>query len=460
MKSSKQNIHTKIHKIPTLRFCEDKKLTSYSGLIIFQALFQLLQLKTALRSCFLHLKAGKIFGHATVFLMLIVHVILGFRRLRTLDYYKDDPLVARVIGIRSMPDVATVSRTLASFDSHSVDNVRNYIRQSVTARVVTEQLKVLTVDFDGSVQSTSGHAEGTAVGFNKKHKGQRSYYALFATVAQTGQFFDMHHRPGNVHDSNGAVDFIAHTLYNLQKEMPKTQLECRIDSAFYNQTILHLLQELNTLFTCSVPFERFPKLKKIIENRKRWRRISGDQSYFESDWTPDCWNRRHRLLIVRTRRNKQVKGPLQLDLFSPRDRQYEYKVIATNRIEAAEDVILFHDGRGSQEKLFGEAKQHAALALIPTKRVVGNQIFTLAGMLAHNLGRELQMNARPAQRKQNSKRTALWKFESLGTIRQHLIHKAGTLTRPQGELTLTMNANDAVSRELENYLHKITKATA
>jgi hypothetical protein len=26
------------------------------------------------------------------------------------------------------------------------------------------------MDFDGSVQSTKGHAEGTAVGFNKKKK--------------------------------------------------------------------------------------------------------------------------------------------------------------------------------------------------------------------------------------------------------------------------------------------------
>ena len=51
-------------------------------------------------------------------------------------------------------------------------------------------------------------AEGTAVGFNKKKKGARSYYPLFCTVAQTGQVLDLLHRPGNVHDSNGAEAFI------------------------------------------------------------------------------------------------------------------------------------------------------------------------------------------------------------------------------------------------------------
>jgi len=39
-----------------------------------------------------------------------------------------------------------------------------------------EQLPRVTLDFDGSVQSTKVHAEGTAVGFNKNKKGARSYY--------------------------------------------------------------------------------------------------------------------------------------------------------------------------------------------------------------------------------------------------------------------------------------------
>ena len=57
----------------------------------------------------------------------------------------------------------------------------------------------------------------TAVGYNKKKKGQRSYYPLFCTVAQTGQVLDVWHRAGNVHDSNGARAFI---LVNGGQEPP------------------------------------------------------------------------------------------------------------------------------------------------------------------------------------------------------------------------------------------------
>jgi len=460
VKSSKTEIHAKIHKIPHIRFAEDRRLTSYSGIVVFQALFRALRLKVRFRGCFQPLGGSKIFGHATVMLLLVVHFILGFRRLRELDYYSDDPLVARVIGLRKLPDVATVSRTLASADAASVESFRRIVPELVLERLKKERFKKLTVDFDGSVQSTTGHAEGTAIGFNKKKKGARSYYDLFATVAQTSQFFDRLHRPGNVHDSNGAVDFIAKTLYWISKELPGTKLESRIDSAFYNNLIFHVMEALRVEFTCSVPFERFPLLKAIIEKRKRWRKIDGELSFFESDWKPKSWKKSYRLLIIRKRIRKQIKGPLQLDLFRPLDYDFEYKVVATNKTDPAQDVLKFHNGRGSQEKLFGEAKQHAGLDLIPTRRKVGNQLFTLAGMLAHNLGRELQMATRKPERGDLAKRPARWEFQSLGRIRQRLVHNAGTLTRPQGELTLTMNSNETVRKEMTAYLDALLKKAA
>ncbi len=59
-------------------------------------------------------------------------------------------------------------------------------RHLVLARLGALGLARVTADFDGSVQSTARHAEGTAVGFNKKKQGTRSYYSLFGTIAQTG----------------------------------------------------------------------------------------------------------------------------------------------------------------------------------------------------------------------------------------------------------------------------------
>ena len=87
MKSSKAQILAKFHKIPVLRF-EDQQLTSFSGLLIFQQLFQRIQLKRRLRACFAHLTLSPIFGRHLVVLLLVVHLLLGFRRLREVDYYR------------------------------------------------------------------------------------------------------------------------------------------------------------------------------------------------------------------------------------------------------------------------------------------------------------------------------------------------------------------------------------
>ena len=278
MKSSKAEIQAKFHKIPLIRF-EDQKLTSFSGLLIFQALFQKMHLKERLKKCFSHLKTSPIFGRHLVVLLVIVHLLLGFRRLRELDYYRDDPLVLRLMGLRKLPDVSTISRSLSDMEQEGVGKVRELLSSLVLEGLKRAALPRLTFDFDGSVQSTKGHAEGTAVGFNKVKKGARSYYPLFCTVAQTDEFFDVYHRPGNVHDSNGAEQFMMDCFDRARAELTDTLFESRIDSAFFSREILRVLDASNVKYTASVPFERFTELKTMIEQRRRWREIDKQWSW-------------------------------------------------------------------------------------------------------------------------------------------------------------------------------------
>ncbi len=177
---------------------------------------------------------------------LILQIVMGFRCLRDRDYYADDPLVCRLLGVAKLPDVSTISRTLAELDDTCVENVRDLSRTLVLDRLEQERLPRVTLDFDGSVLSTMRHAEGTAVGFNKKKKGARSYYNLFCTVAQTGQFLDRFHRPGNVHDSNGATAFARQCFRIVRNRLPQAVLEARIDSAFFSEDFLRTCPKLTS----------------------------------------------------------------------------------------------------------------------------------------------------------------------------------------------------------------------
>ena len=99
-----------------------------------------------------------------------------------------------------------------------------------------------------------------------------------------------------------------------------------------------------------------------------------------------------------------------------------------------------------------------ALDVIPCRRLVANQVFTLCSMMAHNLSREIQMIKTPPTHRAKPKRPAAWSFQRLDTIRHRIIQRAGRLTKPGGELTLTMSANHAVRRDLLHFLDVVQKA--
>lgn len=457
MKYSKPDLHRKYRKINVLKF-EDQNLTSFSGLIIYHQLFDNLDLKGKLKRCFKHLQNGSVYGYYKIVLLLIIHLLLGYRELRDINYYNDDPMIKRLLGLFRLPDVATLSRSLSGMDESSVLRVRSLNRQHVLQRLREFKPSRLTIDFDGSVQSTSRFAEGTAVGFNKKKKGARSYYPLHCTIAQTGQVFDVHHRPGNVHDSNGAKEFILACIRAIRAELPGVIIEVRMDSAFFNDKIVDMLDEMGIELTLSVPFERFAQLKAMIEERKRWKRFNSDWSYFESDWKPKKWNSRYRFIFIRTRAKKQRKAPVQLDLFVPYEYGYEFKVIVTNKTTSVKNVLAYHNGRGAQEGIFAELKSQAQMDYVPTRTLAGNQMYSMAAILAHNLTRELHMQVHPRARNTTEKRTPIWKFLKLDTIRRTLIQRAGRITRPSGILTLTMSGNTKVKREILHYLKVLEQA--
>jgi hypothetical protein len=457
VKPSRAQIHTRVYRLPEIRF-EDQRLTSFSGLIILQALFRKLKLRDRLGSCFGHLAKGTVVGLPTIALLLIVHLMLGYRRLRDVDRYRGDPLVARTLGLRRLPHVSTVSRCLARTDQEAVGRVTELNRGLVLDRLERAALPRVTLDFDGSVISSGRFAEGLAVGYNVKRKGRRSYYPLLCTVAQSAQVLNAMHRPGNVHDSNGAIGFMQECFAAVRQRLPHTILESRTDCAFFSDETATFLHAQGVQFTISVPFECFPGLKDMIEARRRWRRLDREWDYFETYWSPRRWPFRYRVLLLRHRVHALRKEPLQLELFAPCKPGYEFKAVMTNKSGSAKAILLFHNGRSAQENQFSELKSQCQMDYVPTRRLAGNQLYFLSAILAHNLYRELQMSVYDASRATTRKRATLWIFQEAATMRHRLIQLAGRLTRPQGRLRLTLSGNELTRSEYTGLLRGLKSA--
>lgn len=454
VKIAKRDIKARKWCLPKIKFAKEQ-MTSYGGLIIFKPLLERLQLAQKLDRCCRHLQVGSHYRFGPIVQLLVIHIVLGFRPLRDTDFYKEDPLVRQMAGMKRLPSVPTISRMLEQFDERSLLGLEKTNARLVLQRLGQEGLARITLDFDGSVLSARRRAEGTAVGFNRKKKGQRSYYPLFCTVAQTGQVLAVLHRSGNVHDSNGAIEFMRRCVQMVREALPAAKVETRMDSAFFSDEMVQTLESLKLEYTISVPFARLAALKDLIENRQLWwhlRSAEKELGYFEKRWKPKSWDRRNRFVFIRAEVNEQIKGPLQLDLFEPRQRGYLFKAIVTNKKCISRKVVRYHEGRGTQESIFGELKNHGQMDYIPARRWNANKVFLLANLLAHNLTRELQMERAATHRHTNEKRSALWKFENWHTLRRNLLLKAGRLNRPNGRWTLTLNKNASVERLLLSFM--------
>ena len=285
----------------------------------------------------------------------------------------------------------------------------------------------------------------------RTYSGSPTYYPLVCVAAQSGQVFDLLHRSGNVHDSNGAPAFVESCVKRARERVPGAKIEARLDSAFFSDEMVTLLEKLGIEYTISVPFERFAELKTQIESRSYWWPGTKGTSSFEKQWKPNSWEDYRRFIYVRQKVALQRKGPLQLDLFEPVESGYEYKVVVTNKKGKRGNVVRFHEGRGSQEATYAQLKNSCAMGYIPTKSWAGNKVYLLANVLAHNLSRDLQMENRAPDRVTLLKRPARWVFESLSTMQKKLITRPGKITRPQGSLTLTVPNDPVLKNYFETY---------
>ena len=173
--------------------------------------------------------------------------------------------------------------------------------------------------------------------------------------------------------------------------------------------------------------------------------MAGGLGYFETRWKPKSWNTRYRFAPMPEQSSHSTR------FFRGIEYGYEFKVIVTNNKTNPRKVVLFHE-RGSQEGIFAELKTHCQMGYVPVKTRVGNQLYMFAGILAHNLTRELQMRLSPRARRTTAKRAALWCFREIETLRRTLIQRAGRIIRPAGKAILSMNSNERLEGELRHAL--------
>jgi hypothetical protein len=385
------------------------------------------------QSVFARYDLGGDYRAIDMILVIVGLILVGGRRLDHLNYLCEDPLVKRFCGLLRLPRERSVARWLKRFTHNSLGALVEINSHIVCDAIEQEKLGRLTLDIDGSVITTGANVGWAFRGFNPHHRKDPSYYPILAHLAQTGHIVRVKNRPGNVHDSKGAVGFVRDLIEDMRMRLGRSlPLEFRMDGAFFQREIIALLERKRTGYAIKVPFFKWLGLLPVIRQRQRWQALREGMGCFEIALPIAAWEKTLRVVVYRKPVHHETKKNYQLDLFDPDDGYFEYSAVSTNLTLSAAALWDFMAGRGAQEKTFAELKGEWALDVVPTHHYGANSAWQQIVILGHNLLRNFQLQTLATQKPRSRKRTFRFFLQSLKTIRFKLIHQPARLVKPQG----------------------------
>ena len=463
MRLKNHDYHTRCNGDLRIEFAK-QDLTSYSGLELFIRYFRLIGLNFRIRRAFRAHQLSGDYGVTDFIMVFIALWLTGGRRLRHVAFLADDPLVKRLCGLSNVPCDRTISRWLGQFTSDSLQALITLNAEIVTEKLRELNLARITLDFDGSVLTTGHKVAWAFRGYNPHKRFAPSYYPLLCHVAQTGHFLQVKNRPGNVHDSKGALALIQDCIAEVRRMLPGVKIEVRLDAAFFQAPILCWLDRHGVEFAVKVPMCKWTGLKPAINATNYWYHHGEKLSSRKlSLFLGGSWQKVVEFTIIRHKISDNPSGKqfTQLDLFKPDDGIYEYSAICTNKGLRADHLWEFYNGRSAMEHQISEIKGEFGFDVIPTRHYQGNSAHQLISALAYNLVRNFQLDAGLAkERPRTASRTNLFEFESLKTLRFEWIAVAGRMVNQAGSRLLKLCQNIRREELYLRMIHRLSELNA
>jgi hypothetical protein len=427
MRYKKRALIARKNKILPISFVR-QDMTTYSGLILIDHYLRLYRIHSRIKNIFKSYGFKGDYNIGDILFMILIMLIVGTERLQHLDFLRGDPLFQRVIRLTRIPHRTKLSTALKpEFNS-----------ELVIEKLTELGLHELTIDLDGTVISTKGNPSWAFKGYNPIKRGAKSYFPLTAHVAETGHFLSIVNRPGNVHDSNRALNVIQ----ALRRQLSDFILRFRADSAFCSPDVINYLLKNTISFAIKAPFWKLLRLKTAAENRQRWFKIDKQWGYFWIKNPIDSIEHDHFVIILR-KRLRDPKKPYQLKLFSPNNGVYQYSAVVTDTKQwEPQQLLLFVSGRSAQENSISELKTSFAFDHIPTNVYQANSAYQQISQMAYNVATSMQLSTGLAKKRaENKKHTRLFQTKEWKTIRFLLINRAGRIAWDNGAKVLQMTQN-------------------
>lgn len=378
----------------------DPSLSSFGGLVSFNAFLEQCGIAQSLRSLCKSLKTGRSVVYpmeAQVRLLLDLFVV-GGTRVFDLEYLASDPLFVYLAGGR-MCCLDTLYTDVQRFNEPAREKLAALLAEQALAAQRGRLLTRLHVDVDTSVCPVFGdEIEGAVPGYNPLYHGRNSYHPMLARLAESGTLLGAQLRPGNTalgEDDAAQLDRWLTSVDAFLGDSP-CLVTVRLDKGGDCAALFKVILKHRRRFV--VKARLTPDLVGEILAQARWVTTERDADdtvltqVAEIDFVRGEWREQNlpaiRVIAVRSRERQGGKkvdeSGLTLQAFFTNDFDSE-----------AEDITMEYDERAGIEPLLAELKREWGLEKVSSRDFGANAALLLLKGLAMNVLRRLTRQQAP-----------------------------------------------------------------
>jgi hypothetical protein len=334
----------------------------------------------------------------------------GGRSLEDIRVIKNDEGLRDVLKIEKIPSTDAIGDWLRRIRLCDLEKVQQAF---IEKGMKKEKIKEYTLDIDATgIEAEKELARMT-------YKGFKGYMPVVGHLAENGLVVADEFRQGNEPPAARNLEFIKRCISKMPKG--KKIKYVRADSASYQVKIINFCEKQGIQFAIGAHIDEavIKAIKKIPQNE--WKEYKN--GYIAE--TVHCMNKTEkafRLLVIRR--------PYQRNLFTEEEPGIKYTVIATNRMDPAEDVIRWYNKRGEHsENRIKDLKIGFGMERMPCGQFEANAVFFKIGILAYNLFRLFILKTLDKS----------WHTRQVQTVRWRLYQIAGKIVYHQNQISLKLH---------------------
>ncbi len=355
-----------------------EQLTSYAGLSVISDFINQCGIYRKLNALFptIRHRASR-FCTAQILSGILLAALCGVHRLKRIENFSFDALVARILRLPKNIDEDTIRRHLSNMGERGARVLHEFFLHFAAKQVPLCGLKRITLDCDSSVFLAYGNQQGAEVGYNPHKKGAKGYHPILCFVAEMKLLVNSWLRPGSAYTSNGVCEFIKETLAALPKTIKKVFF--RADSGFFDGELFDLLEERGHEYLVKV---KLKGLKELL-GEQNWQRVDERTEICQFSYQCTGWKKPRMFYAVRI-----VKQMVEVDFFGEKQfvPEYEYFCYCSNLkgLDALQ-VHALYGARAESENWIEQAKNSLCAGSTLTQDFWVNDILWQLSAFAYSL---------------------------------------------------------------------------